>query len=169
MQHIELKAKLQTVSGNAVFSLAFITQREISVHSLLSCMSVLDTFPANNALKKWGSSKKCSFPTKHPLQPKKLLSFTSWWLLLSLSNVCFFQKDFFLKVGFFSRKCVIYNVYCVLKRNIPLFFLYHGNIPSGRCCFLQGLNTWLKVGIIFKQFSLSNRNWQYCVKTCCVL
>ena len=81
----------------------------------------------------------------------------------------FFRKIFFFEGWIFSRKCLIYNVYCVLKRNIPLFFLYHGNIPSGRCCFLQRLNTWLKVAIIFKQFSLSNRNWQYCVKTCCVL
>ena len=140
VQHIELKAKLQTISGNAVFFTCFLTQREISVYSLLSCIPVLHSQQTmlwrNEVLQ-----RSAVFLTKHPLQPKKLLSFTSWWLLLSLSNVLFFQEEIFVKVGFFFKKCVIYDVYCVLKSSIPVFFLYHGNIPSGRCCFLQILNT----------------------------
>ena len=82
MQHIELKAKLQTISGKAVFSLTFIAQREIFVYSLLSCMPVLHSQQTmlwrNEVLQ-----RSAVFLTKHPLQPKKLLSFISWWLLLS--------------------------------------------------------------------------------------
>ena len=82
MQHIELKAKLQTISGKAVFSLTFIAQREIFVYSLLSCMPVLHSQQTmlwrNEVLQ-----RSAVFLTRHPLQPKKLLSFTSGWLLLS--------------------------------------------------------------------------------------
>ena len=48
-QHIELKAKLQTISGNVFFvSPAFIAQREICIYSIKFCACA--TFPA--ALKK---------------------------------------------------------------------------------------------------------------------
>ena len=52
----------------------------------------------------------------------------------------YFQEYFFCE-GWIFLICVIYDVYCVLKYSIPILFLYHGNIPSGRCCFLQKLNT----------------------------
>ena len=86
LQHIELKAKVQTLSGNAVFfrtcSLAFIAQREISAYSLLNCMPVLHS----QQTMLWRNEFfqiSAVFLTTHPLQPKKLLSFTNWWLLLS--------------------------------------------------------------------------------------
>ena len=47
----------------------------------------------------------------------------------------FFQEEIsLLRLGSFYRRTifVIYNVYCVLKCGIPVLFLYHGNIPSGR-------------------------------------
>ena len=56
------------------------------------------------------------------------------------------------------KMCVIYNVHCVLQCDIPVCFLCHGNMPSGRCCFLQILDTQLRVAIVFNQFSLKNRN-----------
>ena len=66
-------------------------------------------------------SKKCNVPYKASTSTKKLFLLTSWWLLLSESNV-FSGRILFVKAGFFLRTvCVIYDVYCVLKCNIPVF------------------------------------------------
>ena len=43
---------------------------------------------------------------------------------------------------FFEKKrSVLYNVYCTLKCSLPVFVLYHGNIPCDKWWFLQRLNT----------------------------
>ena len=82
MQHIELKAKLQTISSNAFFFHLLSLPQEKYVCSPLSCVPVLHSQQTmlwrNEVLQ-----RSAIFLTKHPLQPNKMLSFISWWLLLS--------------------------------------------------------------------------------------
>ena len=76
----------------------------ISVCSLWSCMPVLhshETILWRNAILK----RSAIFLTKHPLQQKKLLSLTSWWLLLRSSNV-FSGRNLLVKVAVFYTKYV---------------------------------------------------------------
>ena len=105
MQHIELKAKLQTIPGNAVFSIAFVTQIEISVCSLLSCMPAF--FPANNALKKWGSSKK----SKKSTSTKKVVVICKLVVACWASHI-FSGVFFFVKVVFSKNLCYLRCVLC---------------------------------------------------------
>ena len=73
---------------------------------------------------------------------------------------------FFRKISFFRRldsfqenTSYLHDVYCVLKRNIPLFFVYHGNIPSGRCPFSSKIDLLdLKLQSYLNSLALSNRN-----------
>ena len=71
------------------------------------------------------------------------------WLPLSYIQLMvdsFFQEEISLwrleNASFFLKKLVntLQWVLC-FKCGIPVFFLYHGNIPSNKCCFLQRLNT----------------------------
>jgi len=100
-------------------------------------------FPANNALKKLVSSKKSSFPYKASISTKKVVVIYKLVVAFELVK-CFFQEDILFE-GWIIKKniYVIYDGYCVLKCSIPVFFLYHGKIPSGRFCFLQRLNVYI--------------------------
>jgi hypothetical protein len=73
-QHIELKAKLQTISGNVYFFHLLSLHKEKYVYSLSSFVPVLHSqlLWRNEVLQ-----RSAVFLTKHPLQPKKLLSFIS--------------------------------------------------------------------------------------------
>ena len=146
------------MSGNAFLFPCFHCPKRSCIQSMK--FYACPTFPANNALKKRGSSRGTVFLTKHPPEPKQLFGFTSWWLLLCQSNA--FSRDFFCE-GWILLKNNMCNLQCVLcskilKCSIPHLFLCHDNTRSGRCCLLQRLNTYLKVAIVFKQFGLNNRN-----------
>ena len=122
-----------------LFLLAFIAQREISVYSLWSCMPVLHS--QQTMLWRYVLQRNAIFLTKRPLQPKSCCYLQAGGCF---ELVIFFSgRNIFVKVGFLLRTiCVICDVYCVLKCNIDVFpLLNNGNIPSGRCCFLQRLNT----------------------------
>ena len=136
MKHIELKAKVQTISGNAVFPLAFISQREISAYDLSNCY-----IPSKQCFEETRSFKEVYFPCKASTSTKKVVVVCKLVVAFELVK-CFSGRHLFMKVGLSFKKCVIYNVHCILQCNTPVCFLYHGNIPSGRCCFRQGLNTY---------------------------
>ena len=108
--------------------------KEKYVYTLLSSVPVCATFPANNALKKRGSPNKCSFPYKASTSTKQIV--------VIYKLVVAFELVFVWRLGSFQKQYVLSTMcnYCVLKCSIPVFFLYPGNIPSGRCCFLQRLN-----------------------------
>ena len=75
------------------------------------------TFPANNALKKWGFSKKCIFPYKASTSTKQLLLFASWWLLLTCASH-FFREYFFFCEGWIQSKKNMCYLRCVLRSKV---------------------------------------------------
>ena len=125
------------------------------MYSLLSCFACA-TFPANNGLKKWSSSFKTPTLTQKVIVIYKL---TFAW-----ASHFFSWRHVFVKVGLLSKKkCVIYNVYSISSK-VPYSYLVplswqHSfrQMLFGRCCFLQRLNAWLQVAIVFKQFSKNSR------------
>ena len=135
------KGKIANNIRQCIYFHLLSSPKEKYLYSLLICMPVLHSQKTmlwrNEVLQ-----SSAVLLTKHPLQPKKLLSFTSWWLLLS--QAFFFQK-YFCEAWILFKNNMCYlrcdDVYCVLKCSIPVFFLYHGNIPSGRSCWIQRLNT----------------------------
>ena len=91
--------------------------KEKYVYSPLYKLCASAKFLANNALKKWGSSKTGSFPYKASTSTKQVVVIYN--LVVAFELV---QRNMFVKVGFFKQKtiCVIYNVYCVLNGLLPL-------------------------------------------------
>ena len=127
--------------ANSIRQCSFVTcfHLKICLQSIKLCACA--TFPANNyALKKWCSSKKCSFPYKASTSTKKVVVIYKLVVAFELVKCFFFRKTSFCE-GRILLKNDMCNMYCVLKCSIPVFFLCHGNSPSGRCCFLQRLNT----------------------------
>ena len=142
MQHIELKAKLQTISGNAVafHLLSLPKEKYLYIVYEVVCLCYI---PSRQCFEEMRFFKEMQFSLQSVHFNPKVVVIYKLVVALSQSNVFFSGRNIFVKVGFILRTiCVICDVYCVLKCNIPVFpFLNNGNIPSGRCCFLQRLNT----------------------------
>ena len=123
MQHIELKAKLQNISGNAVvlqlFSLAFINQREISVYSLWSCMPVLHS--QQTMLWRYVLQRNAIFLTKRPLQPKSCCYLQAGGCF-ELVKCFFFRKKYFCegRISFKNNMCYLR---CVLRSKVQYWCL----------------------------------------------
>ena len=83
-------------------------------------------------------------PAKFPKDTRrKLINSQKSGGCLWASRAQFFSgRNLLVKVGdlFSEKNSPLQSVLC-FKCGIPVFFLYHGNIPSNRCCFLQRLNT----------------------------
>ena len=75
--------------------------------------------PSRQCFEEMRFFKEVQFSSKHPLQPKSccyLQAGGCFWASL------FFQEEIFLwRLDCLRTICVIYDVYCVLKCNIPVF------------------------------------------------
>ena len=125
------------------------------------------TFPANNALKKWGFSKKCIFPYKASTSTKQLLLFASWWLLLTWAS--HFFRNIFL--GWIQSK----------KNNVLSTTCMRSKVQYSRFSFIFIMVTFLQADVVFFKGWILNLKLQsylnslvykyqkqYCVKICTV-
>ena len=139
------KGKIAHNIRHCIFFHLLSSPKEKYLYSLLSCMPVLH-------------SQKTMLWRNEVLQSNAVLLTSIHFNQKSCCHLqaggCFWASQMFFFFSFFFFFCegwILFknnmcylrcdDVYCVLKCSIPVFFLYHGNIPSGKCCLLKRLNT----------------------------
>ena len=125
MKHIELKAKLQPISGNAVFfcSLVFITQRAISAYDLSNCY-----IPSKQCFETMRFFKETHFPYKAATSTKKVVVICKLVVAFEIVKCFLSGRNLFVKVGLCLFKTYVLFTMCSV---------FHSNIPSGRCVFFK--------------------------------